>query len=212
MAKLRVKNVAAGFVDPSGTFHPLRGSRDYDPDRADEDGSKSDGRGGVRGKRTGRKVDYKSSRIKKRVRAQASHAGAKGAAAKKQYGRGRKSNPESPLTQTWKEAKVRMTKEGDIQVMLPVGRTVKGARKAARKTVKRGIKRVVKRVRAAGKRITRSNPGIHSKADHAWGEGKKYAARGGSRPTWKWDQLVGAGGLTSAYKHRFMSGYRAGKR
>ena len=33
---LRVRNVEAGFVDATG-FHPLRSSRDYDPDRAGDD-------------------------------------------------------------------------------------------------------------------------------------------------------------------------------
>ncbi|KKK69733.1 hypothetical protein LCGC14_2931060, partial [marine sediment metagenome] len=157
---IRIKNVAAGFVDGRGVFHPVRKSVDYDAFRAGEDGSKSDGKGGARGKRTGRKVKYRSSVAKGRARSQASAAGRKGAAAKKRYAGARKrtvkkrnpvvKNPKNPLTQQWKPAKVRKLPSGDVQIMLPLAGAIMGVKvvaSRAKRKVKRVVKRAVKRVR-----------------------------------------------------------------
>jgi hypothetical protein len=38
---IRVKNVAAGFVDEDGIFHPIRASYDYKPGRAGEKAKKA---------------------------------------------------------------------------------------------------------------------------------------------------------------------------
>ena len=60
------RNVAAGFVDSQGIFHPLRASYDYDPIRV---GEKDSGRGRGRKKAKPRKKAKKAKRRNSPARA-----------------------------------------------------------------------------------------------------------------------------------------------
>lgn len=102
---MRVKNEAAGFYDSTG-FHPIRGSSDYDADRAGDEYSERRPKAKRKKKATGRKAKPKAKAHRKRT--------AKAV--------GRKRNP---IPVKWATAKVRKL-GNDIQVMLfPKGKVAK---------------------------------------------------------------------------------------
>lgn len=118
---LRVKNVAAGFVDATG-FHPIRRSQDYDPERAGDDyGSAKDDAG----------LKYRMvTRGGKRVRVP---AGALGPAKRKKKAASRKRNP---IPTKWVKAQVKRLGD-DVQVMLFPKGAVARRRATRRKTARR---------------------------------------------------------------------------
>lgn len=238
---IRVKNIAAGFVDSSGIFHPIRKSSDYDPDRSDGSSARSDGRGGAKGKRTGQPVRYRSPAARSWARALASEAGRKGAAARKRYSAAKKrvakkksstkkrrnpaalANPKSPLTQQWKAAKVRKTKSGDIQVMIPLKKAVKSMEVAVSGAVRRAGKTVR---RLAGRKNPSSVAGWtwRNFANDAEIGGEIYgraAVKSGNRPgatfeRWWLDTSplmdAAAARRKPTYRLYFMRGYERTKR
>lgn len=110
MARLRVKNIAAGFYDSHGIFHPIRRSPDYDPDRASDDyGSRTDS-AGLRYARGHKPKPRKKAKAKGRKRT------AKRTTKRHTKAKGRKRNP---IPTSWTSGKVRRLPNGDLQVMIP---------------------------------------------------------------------------------------------
>jgi hypothetical protein len=106
---MRVKNIAAGFVDSTG-FHPIRSSADYDPDRAGDDYSQ-------------RSVRGPSAKRKKKATGKKPKPGA------------HRTRSKNPITTKWVTSKVRRV-GNDIQVMLfPKGKVAR--RRAKRRTARR---------------------------------------------------------------------------
>lgn len=107
---LRVRNIEKGYWSSDGsgnmTFHPIRSSWDYDPERAGETGSRRSGGGVKTGSRAG-------SGAKSKAKGKAKSK-AKGKAKSR---KGRKSNPSlgSVIPGRWTAAKVRRV-GGRIQV------------------------------------------------------------------------------------------------
>ena len=137
---LRVKNIAAGFYDSKGVFHPIRASADYDYDRASEikpdsspysakerkamaeyaasvarESRKKRRKAAKKAtKKTARKRAAKKTARKKTTPENAQTVSA--AAAKKAVRK--KTNPIP--TNRYVKAKVRRTRSGDIKVILPL--------------------------------------------------------------------------------------------
>ena len=114
---LRVKNVAAGYVDASG-FHPIRSSSDYDPKKLkDEKRKKSETArkkkiGGWKVSGNAKYQGYTNAPAKKK--AAPKKRATKKTATKKSVAK--KANP-LPVGK-WKSAKVMRTKSGDVKVMI----------------------------------------------------------------------------------------------
>jgi hypothetical protein len=122
---LRVKNVAAGYVDATG-FHPIRSSSNYEPSHLSDE--KVASREKKRKKKIGRwKVSdaarrqgytntTSTSTSTSRGRKKTKKTAAKKAAKKVAKKTAAKKNP-LPVGK-WKAAKVMRTKSGDVKVML----------------------------------------------------------------------------------------------
>jgi adenylate kinase len=129
---LKVKNVAAGWYDSHGTFHPIRASGDYDPNRLTEKEPykyKKATKKQIREKAERAEAKAKEARKKRYERLKAERAAAKAApkkkaakkAAKKAVAAAKKAKKKNPIpVSRWVPAKVRRTKSGDIKVMLPL--------------------------------------------------------------------------------------------
>ena len=113
---LKIKNIAAGFHDAQGRFHPIRAAADYDPSAV------------------GEKVKWKSASVRKIQQAAkraaqiaaASRAAAKAKAKSKVKAKtkakakstARKRNPIP--TGRYIDAKIMRTRKGDLKVIIPV--------------------------------------------------------------------------------------------
>ena len=90
---IRVRNISQGYMSPTG-FHPIRSAADYDPSRAGE--VKKKAKKATRKRKAVKKATKKAKKATKKT-------------AKKK----------NPITTQWKTAKVRRTKSGLIQLLLP---------------------------------------------------------------------------------------------
>jgi hypothetical protein len=125
---LKVKNIAAGFYDSRGIFHPIRASGDYDPNRLTEKEPykyKKETKKQIREKAAKAEAKAKEARKKRyqemKAERQAAKAAPKKKAAKKAVAAVKKAKKKNPIpVSRWVPAKVRRTKSGDIKVMLPL--------------------------------------------------------------------------------------------
>lgn len=134
---LRVKNIAAGFYDSKGVFHPIRASADYDYDRAGESKPEESSysekerrtmaayaasvarESRKKRRKAAKKATKKTARkraAKKTARKKTTAQTVSAAAAKKAVRK--KTNPIP--TNRYVKAKVRRTRSGDIKVILPL--------------------------------------------------------------------------------------------
>jgi hypothetical protein len=127
---LRVKNVAAGYVDATG-FHPIRSSSDYDPSRLSDEkvASREKKRkkkiGGWKVTDTAKWQGYSNatstptSSGRKKTKKKAAKKTAAKKTEKKTAAKKRVAVKKNPLpVGKWKAAKVMRTKSGDVKVML----------------------------------------------------------------------------------------------
>jgi hypothetical protein len=123
---LKVKNVAAGWYDFRGVFHPIRASGDYKPEDVGEAYKyKKATKKQIREKAERAERIAKEARKKRYQEMKAEREAAKAApkkkAAKKAVAAVKKAKKKNPIpVSRWVPAKVRRTKSGDIKVMLPL--------------------------------------------------------------------------------------------
>jgi hypothetical protein len=116
---LRVKNIAAGYYDGNGVFHPIRASEDYDPDRVGES-AKYKTKAGLRGAKSKAKRAAQIAKASRKARATlktASKARERAESALKEATK-RKKNPIP--TNRYVTAKIKRTRSGDLKVILPL--------------------------------------------------------------------------------------------
>jgi hypothetical protein len=133
---LKVKNIAAGFYDSRGIFHPIRAAGDYRPEDVGEAYKyKKATKKQIREKARIAEETAKKARKERYERLKAERAAAKAApapkkkaarktaiaAARKALKKATAAKKKNPIpVSRWVPAKVRRTKSGDIKIMLPL--------------------------------------------------------------------------------------------